>query len=180
MKKLRFIPFRTPGDKGWDEAAELYHNSFPRKELRSEADHQRALADPRFTADGIWLGDAFAGILYHWRFGEAYYVEYFAVLPALRGRNVGSEALASFCRERRVILEIDPPEDDISVRRLNFYRRQGFIDNPHDYIHPSYCRPFEPHRLVLMSRPGVLGDEEADRLTEFVRSVVLKYSEHEG
>ena len=29
-----------------------------------------------------------------------------------------------------MILEIDPPVDDISIRRRGFYERSGFVENP--------------------------------------------------
>ncbi|MDE7123108.1 MAG: N-acetyltransferase, partial [Alistipes sp.] len=59
-----------------------------------------------------------------------------------------------------------------------FYHRLGFVENPYDYRHPSYCRPFEPHRLVLLSRPRRLENDEARRLADFVREEVLRYSDH--
>ena len=80
----------------------------------------------------------------------------------------------------RVILEIDPPEDDISIRRRHFYERLGFVANPYQYIHPSFRKPFTPHRLVLMSYPGAITYEEARNFADFVREVVLRYSEHEA
>lgn len=181
MTTLSLLPFHSPQDKGWNEAQTLYHASFPPKELRSDADHLRALADEAFEADGIWRDDECVGILYWWRLdnGSAY-IEYLAVDPQLRGERIGSQVLTDFCRDRRVILEIDPPEEEIAVRRLHFYERVGFCKNPQLYIHPSYNLPFTPHRLVLMSYPTRLGREEARRFADFVRTRVMHYSEHEA
>ena len=159
---------------------EIYRRSFPYKEQRSEEDHIRALADPAFRAEGIWRGDEFVGILYYWHTDEWDYVEHLAICASLRGQNLGSEVFGTFCRDRRVILEIDPPVDEISIRRLHFYRRLGFVENPHEYIHPSYRQPFEPHRLVLLSRPTPLTDDEARRFADFIRETVLRYTEHEA
>ena len=39
-------------------------------------------------------------------------------------------------------------------------------------------RPFQPHRLVLMSYPGPLGRQEAAGFEDFVHREVLKYSDH--
>ena len=107
-------------------------------------------------------------------------MEHLAVSPAIRGGGLGSAILSAFCdRTERVVLEIDPPEDEISVRRLHFYRRLGFCDNPYAYVHPSYARPFRPHRLVLMSRPGPLSYDEARRFAAFIRErILLRYSDH--
>ena len=125
-------------------------------------------------------GDEFIGILFHWNAGDYRYVEHLAVSPRLRGQNMGSKDLAAFCQGRRVILEIDPPEDEISVRRQHFYQRLGFVANPYAYIHPSFRRPFHPHRLVLMSYPEALTYEEARGFADFIRERVLRYSEHEN
>ena len=135
----------------------------------------------RFEADGIWRGEEFIGILFHWNAGAYRYVEHLAVSPALRGRNMGSQALTAFCRKvGRVILEIDPPVDDISIRRRHFYERLGFVANPYEYIHPSFRKPFTPHQLILMSYPGPLTYDEARGFADFVRETVLGYSEHEA
>ena len=93
---------------------------------------------------------------------------------------MGSKALSAFCQGRRVILEIDPPVDDISIRRQHFYERLGFITNPYEYIHPSFRRPSNPHQLILMSYPTALTYEEARDFADFIRERVLLYSEHEA
>ena len=151
---LRFIPFRSPADAGWDEAWSLYRDSFPPCERRSAEHHIRALADPAFTADGIWLGDRLAGLLFHWR-GEGFrYAEHLAVAPALRGHNIGSRALEAYCRS-------------------------SDVENPCHYIHPSYEEPFAPHPLVVMSYPEPLTPAQLRRAVDFVRERVLRYSGHE-
>ena len=156
-RPLQFIPFKSRADKGWAEAWELYEKSFPYNERWSEEAYDRAFGDPNFEADGIWRGDEFIGILFHWGADGYRYVEHLAVSPALRGQNMGSAALSAFCRKvGRVILEIDP------------------------YIHPSFRKPFTPHRLVLMSYPGAITYEEARSFADFVREAVLRYSEHEA
>ena len=177
---IQCIPFRTPADKGWEEAEALYRAAFPAKEIRSAKDHLRALQDPLYTAEGVWLKGRFAGLLYYWKFGDSRYVEHLAVNPALRGRHIGSEVLAAFCRGKRVILEIDPPEDPVAVRRLHFYERLGFVSNPQRFLHPSFQKPFETHRLVLMSYPSPLQNNEARAFADFVRERVLRYSEHDA
>lgn len=180
-RQLEFIPFKSRADKGWDAAWELYEQAFPYNERWSPEGYDRALADPLFEADGIWRGEELIGLLFHWDAGGYRYVEHLAVSPALRGQNMGSEALAAFCRKvGRVILEIDPPVDDISIRRQHFYERLGFVTNPYEYIHPSFRRPFTPHKLVLMSYPAAITYEEARGFADFVRENVLRYSEHDA
>ena len=166
---LKFRPFRSPADPGWDEAWAIYQNSFPQKEIRSLEDHLQALSDPHYTADGIWSDGRLIGILYYWTAPEYVYIEHLAISPDLRGANMGSRVLEAFCRKAgRIVLEIDPPETEIAVRRLRFYERLGFVRNDYHYVHPSFQRPYEPHQLVLMSYPKAMTDEECRSFERFV------------
>lgn len=177
---LQFIPFRSLTDKGWAEAWTIYENSFPACERWREEKYAAAFSDPHFEADGIWLDGRLAGILFFWKGEGFHYLEHLAVSPALRGQDLGSRALTAFCAGAgRVILEIDPPEDEISCRRQRFYERIGFVANPYEYVHPSFQRPFHAHRLVLMSYPAAITQAEAGAFADFVRTVVLRYSDHD-
>lgn len=62
-----------------------------------------------------------------WETETFIYVEHFFILPHLRGHACGSRALALLGgRGKTVILEIDPPADDVSLRRRGFYERAAF------------------------------------------------------
>lgn len=177
---ISLAPFASCSGADWDEVMTIYRGAFPGKERWEESRYAEALADPLFEADAIRIGERTAGLLFHWQAGPLRYVEHLAVDPALRGQQVGSRALDALGeRFGRLVLEIDPPEDGISVRRLHFYERQGFVVNPWHYLHPSFRRPFEPHRLVLLSRPTPLTNEEARDFADFIREHVLLYSDHE-
>ena len=91
-RPLQFIPFKSRSDKGWAEAWELYEKSFPYNERWNAEGYDRAFGDPNFEADGIWRGDEFIGILFHWGADGYRYVEHLAVSPALREQNMGSRS----------------------------------------------------------------------------------------
>lgn len=178
-QQLRFIPLRSRTDALWAETWHLYEHSFPACERWRAENYDRAFGDPAFEADAVCCDGLFVGLLFHWNAGSYRYVEHLAVSPALRGRRMGSHILSAFCaKARRVVLEIDPPVDDVSIRRQRFYERIGFVTNAYDYIHPSFTRPFHAHQLVLMSRPDPLTKEEARLFADFVREHVLRYSDH--
>lgn len=178
-QQLRFIPLRSRTDALWAETWHLYEHSFPACERWRAENYDRAFGDPAFEADAVCSGGEFVGLLFHWDTGPCRYIEHLAVASALRGRRMGSHILSAFCaKARRVVLEIDPPVDDVSIRRQHFYERIGFVTNAYDYIHPSFTRPFHAHQLVLMSRPDPLTKEEARLFADFVREHVLRYSDH--
>lgn len=173
---LEFRRFATPADEGWREAMDLYQAAFPAKERRSEEDTVRALSDPEFHACSVWLEGRFAALLFYWQNGELTYGEFLAVRPELRGQNIGARIMEWFLRQGDVILEIEPPVDELTCRRRGFYERLGFVVNDYHYIHPSYGNPLDPHQLVLMSHRRTLSRPEAEKLARYVRERVMFYS----
>ena len=191
METLTYRRFLSTADAGWAAAYRLYEASFPPCERRSErladGDYEAivlkdginaALADGRLYAESVWDGDLFVGLVFWWLADEGYaYLEHLAVEPVLRGHNYGARILYDLCRRAgRVILEIDPPEDEISRRRRGFYERNGFVYNEYDYIHPSYLRPPQPHRLMVMSYPEAISPAEFEAFRTFARGVAVEYT----
>ena len=177
---LHFIRFRTLEDKGWDEAWNLYMDSFPQNERWSKQQYEKALRkEERFHADGIWLGEKLVGLLFYWEAGAFHFLEHLAVKVEMRGRRLGSRIMEKAIEEfGQLVLEIDPPVDSISIRRLRFYEALGLKLNDYGYRHPSYQEPFKIHPLKLMSYPEKLSRSQAEELARFVREENLKYSDH--
>lgn len=178
MEALTYRRFVSTADAGWGAAYRLYEASFPACERRSERDYAAALGDERLHAESVCDGERFVGLLFWWQAAEGYaYLEHLAVEPALRGHNYGARILHDLCsRAGRVVLEIDPPEDEISRRRRGFYERNGFAYNGYDYIHPSYSRPPQPHRLMVMSYPAAIAPAEFEAFRTFAHSVATAYA----
>ena len=178
MEHIRII---APGDPGFDWLYDLYMQSFPVHEQRLRERQEGVLGHPEYHCDLLCQGETRVGLLMWWAGPGFRYVEHFCVRPELRGRRYGAKALEELGRDgKTVVLEIDPPVDDISIRRRHFYERLGFVANPYEYIHPSFRKPFTPHQLILMSYPGPLTYDEARGFADFVRETVLGYSEHEA
>ena len=97
-------------------------------------------------------------------------------LPQLRGQQYGQRALALLAQEgKTVILEIDPPapSDPIAQRRKEFYERCGYKRNPFPHEHPAYHAGNEPHRLVIMSYPAILKQEEYESFKKYLDTRVM-------
>ncbi len=180
-RPLQFIPFKSRADKGWPEAWELYEKSFPYNERWSEEAYDRAFRRPEFRSrrhlarrrvhrHPLPLGCRRVPVM----------SSTWPSHPPCGEQKRGSAALSAFCRKvGRVILEIDPPVDDISIRRLHFYERLGSSPTPTNTSTRRSASP-SPHRLVLMSYPGAITYEEARSFADFVGQAVLRYSEHEA
>ena len=120
---------------------ELYHEAFPPSERRTLDDLTRILdTEPRFTASALMREGQFAGFFTHWTFDRFVYGEHFAVDPALRGQNLGTETIQAFLALHTlpVALEVEMPDEPDAIRRIHFYERNGFKVVQHPYAQPYY------------------------------------------
>ena len=172
---MRFERITDESHAMYSAAIALYRGSFPAHELRESASQARILHDPAYHFNLAYDGDSFVGLALCWEREEYIYVEHLCILPQLRGRAYGSAVLSLLADAGKyVILEIDPPVDDISVRRRGFYERNGFVVNPYAHVHPPYHAGKQGHDLVVMSRPAVLTREEYDRFAGYLAGHIMK------
>ena len=135
----------------------LMEQSFPLWERRAKAEQLLLLRQPDYHCEALLHDGQFAGLLCWWQLAQTAYLEHLAILPALRGQSLGGQAvglLQSVCPS--IVLEIDPPVDSISRRRLGFYQRLGFIASDYDYRQPAYRVGMDNVPLRLLSWPQAL------------------------
>lgn len=179
--ELRDIRESTP--ELWSKVWNLYEDSFPAHERRSREAQLKAFDDPDAYGRIVMDEDGeLAAILFYWLYESNVYVEFLAVDPRMRGRNIGTavvEKILALHPGCTVILEIEPPEDEITLRRLHFYERLGFVANDYHYVHPSYRTGDKAfaHRLTLMTHGSNLAPDEFQTFRRFMESTVLKYSD---
>lgn len=81
------------------------------------------------------------------------FLEHLATDPDLRGQGIGAKLLAYLTSDesRTVCLEAEPPESEITRRRIAFYNRNGFYLNEHPYIQPPISKGRNPVPLMIMT-----------------------------
>lgn len=172
---MELLRIKTDKDDRFRGAMELYAESFPLHERRTAGSQSAALADEDYHFNLIFDGETFLGLLLSWETRNFVYVEHFCILPRLRGKSYGAGALELLSRGGKgVILEIDPPADDISVRRKSFYERAGYCANGFEHVHPPYRKGFDGHRLVVMSSPAPLSEEEYKIFARYLSETVMR------
>ena len=89
-------------------------------------------------------------------------VDDFCLGPVLRNGGVGSKMLKALTEdaEKMIILEVEPPTEEIAVRRVRFYERNGFFFNDYPYIQPSMGEGRKETPLFLMSTERKIDEEE--------------------
>ena len=102
-------------------------------------------------------------------------IEHFCILPEMRNKQYGQKTLALLAKQgKTLILEIDPPKDDISKRRKGFYERCGFTENSFTHIHPPYHKENEGHHLVIMTCPRQVSRDMFDTFSHYLKNRVMK------
>ncbi len=157
----------------YQKAIDLYRISFPAHEQREKLSQLRILQQDAYHFDVICYNGEFVGEILYWDIGGAFYIEHFCVLPSLRKKHYGQKILRAY-QATPLILEIDLPMDEISIRRKGFYERCGFVANPYSHIHPAYHRGNAGHKLVVMSSPEMLGSDEYEHFNHYLQGIVMQ------
>ena len=123
---MRFDRITDTQHEMYKKAMELYANSFPLHEQREAKSQATILGDDEYHFALAYDGDTFVGEALYWEWDGYIYVEHLCILPEMRNKAYGGKVLELLAAEnKKVILEIDPPVDDISIRRRGFYERSG-------------------------------------------------------
>jgi len=138
---------------------QLYVETFPDAERR-EWGEMLALMDgePRFRVLAACDGELLKGVITFWTFPQFTYVEHLAVQPHLRGHGAGGQLLQQAARVQSapLLLEVEPPVDEITRRRVRFYNRWGLVlRRDVDYVQPPYApgKPSVP--MCIMTVPDM-------------------------
>jgi len=151
----------------------LYCEAFPPEERREFDDLKQLVFGVECVVNQIITANSkVAGFCVYWIFDEFVYVEHFAVFPGLRGRGIGEGTLSVLREKFKVlILETELPMNEISQRRIKFYKRNGFhLLNLH-YVQPSYGDNKPEVELKLMCTSS---DISAEILNNYIIQIKEK------
>lgn len=150
---------------------ELYQAAFPEKERREFSDLEKLLAeDVCFIYSINTENTGYAGFCICWDLGGFAFVEHFAINPEKRGLGIGEKTLSLLktTHKKTILLETEPPVDEITTRRVHFYQRNGFRMLHRFYVQPSYGINKPEVELKLM----YCGEEpDSTQLDDMIRRV---------
>ena len=149
---MKLIPIET---EDFEAIYAEMERAFVLEERRDFAPARELLQNPLYTvyhleADGLRIGFVCIWKLDGWAF-----IEHFVVYEAYRNRGFGAEVLRVIKREfPQLVLEVERPETEIAARRIGFYERCGFSQNPYPYRQPSYRGVGGELDMILMTYPA--------------------------
>ncbi len=149
-----FHAIRHTADEHWHAFKAIYQQSFPVDEQRPIDDIVRLMNEEvRYTVMAL-VDDCnqCIGILTTWGFYTYMYIEHFAIAPAQRAKGYGTIMLCNYMDSLSIpiVLEVEPPTDNVSQRRIAFYERCGLKLYDYHYIQPAYSSDRSPVTLRLM------------------------------
>lgn len=155
-----------PSDPLLGRLMPLYTEAFPPEERRQAAQLEKLLhTEQAMFFNAVECEGKLAGLFVYWNFGSFYYLEHLAVFAEMRNKNIGQQIL-DWAKEHLNgvrLLEVEPAEDEMTTRRVNYYQRNGYMILDQSYIQPAYDGKGEACPLWIM---GNRQPEEACLLKE--------------
>lgn len=151
MIKLRRII--SPEDTDFSKLVALYIESFPPEERRNISQLERLLLQrPAMFFNAVECDGQLSGLFVYWNFGDFWYLEHLAVYPDMRNKKIGQQILDFVCENLAGmrLLEVEPAEEEMAIRRVNYYQRNGYKILHKEYVQPSYNGVNSPVPLWIM------------------------------
>ena len=166
---------RSMSEKMLGKVYGLMQRSFPKDELRTYAEQKRLFSLPCFDMTVLENFTEIIGFISVWDLDGFRYVEHLAVSAKHRGMGYGSKILKDYMSSHpseRYVLEVEPPRDEVSKKRVEFYEKLGFTLNDYEYIQPALSG--KEVELRIMATGGALSEEEFNGIRKILYGVVYK------
>ena len=164
-------------DKDFRTAYKILEKSFIPAELKDQETLYTQWNNGEVILEYITIDNVITGVITLWEFPDFIFAENFAVKTDFRNRGIGAELLQNIIdkySDKRIVLEVEPPEKDIQKRRIRFYERNGFILSPFGYIQPPLRENCEDVPLLLMHTGNPLRENEFINIKREIFRTVYK------
>lgn len=146
----------------------LYQSAFPAEERRDVAQLNKLIeTNKNMYLNAIECDGVLAGMFIYWQLENFHYLEHLVVFNELRNKKIGQQVLewASDTLSGLRLLEVEPADNEMATRRINYYQRNGYTILTKDYTQPSYEVLEDACSLWIM------GNEMPAMLTEYIELI---------
>ncbi len=158
---------RVAAVDGFTQFWNIYQDAFPQEERRDIKDYRENLIrNPHYKFAPYFKEGSMIGFVSFWDLDAFLFIEHFAIHRKARGNGYGTRILRKLMNKARIVLEVEPPVDTITQRRVRFYRRMGFHLNDYKYVQPPYRQGEHSVPLKLMSYPAPIGTDKVEAVTK--------------
>lgn len=138
-----------------DDLKQIYIDSFPSDERREWHELKELTHDPHFSLNQVFDNQKLIGLISIWDLQEFIFIEHFAIEKSVRSKGIGSHVLKQIIEAKsvKVVVEVEPPTNKLTKRRITFYERLGFSACESSYWQPPYSPDKNKVKMLLMSFP---------------------------
>ena len=157
----------------FDKMFGIMEKSFPPDEHRPKNEQKKLFEDSRYKVYCVGKVKAFMAV---WEFENFVFLEHFAVSPEYRNEGLGSRMLGALREKynKKICLEVEPPENKIASGRIGFYERNGFYLNTYPYIQPPISKGKTPIPLMVMTSGAPVDKQEFEEIKDILYKEVYK------
>lgn len=139
----------------FDNIFAIMEKSFPIDEYREYSAQKNLFRNERYKIFKAELNGELAAFIAVWTLNSCCFIEHLATNENMRNMGIGAKLLNDVLSRLNmpVCLEVEPPENDIARRRINFYMRNGFAVNDYPYKQPPLRTGMMPRELIVLSAP---------------------------
>lgn len=170
--QLKIFSVETPVSEGeFEEFMELLEEAFPPEERRSRADFLKLCqGEDKYKIYALFKDEKMAAVFTVWEFCDFTFGDHFAVSKSLRGGGIGTSFLKQVLDRSTLpfILEVELPQSEQAIRRLNFYQRNGFYKNDQPYMLPSMQAGFDDVPMHILSYPELIDKDKFDGIVKLL------------
>lgn len=167
---FRIFDIKNPISKSnFEQFYALMESSFPKEERRSRKGFEELIkCSENYKIYCLFKGSELTSFFTVWEFEDFRFGDHFAVSPQMRNSGIGTFFLQKLLSQSSLpfILEAELPEEEMAVRRLNFYERNGFKKNDFPYMLPAMQEGCEAIAMNILSFPEKLSQSEFNRIKD--------------
>lgn len=151
-------------------ANKLLAVSFPATERRSGEFQRKVMLHPDYRLSAIMDGDKPVGVAGYFDAPDFVYFENFCIDPDKRNGGYGSQTLKLLTENivKPFILEVELPTDDLTRRRIAFYKRNGMVQNTYYHVQPHYRKTDADLPLAVMSYGKILTSKQYEDFRNYL------------
>lgn len=181
--ELKIFSIQNPiSQKDFDRFYSIMERSFPKEEMRNYDGFKALCKNPYYKIISLFKDGEMIGFFTIWDFTTFRFGDHFAIDPEKRGAKIGSSLLKFVLEESSLplIIEVELPSNDIAQRRLNFYLRNGFIENSFEYLLPAMQKGCSPLPMIILSYPKAIDFNEFDEMRNIIYKEVYNVNDAEN
>ena len=164
--------------KYFDIIFKIMEDNFISDEYRNYDEQKELLNNPFYKLYMAKEQDEITAFVAIWEFDEFIFFEHLAVRKDKQNQGIGTKILNQLVKEtsKNIVLEVELPKDELKQRRIEFYKRNGFILNKYNYVQPPMSKGKNFVPLLIMSTKKIENKDEFEIIKNILYKNVYKFT----